>query len=491
MGGGRNAGRGIVWLRRDLRLQDNHAIWAAATQKSELALAFVLDPVLLQGPRVGAPLVQAFFSGLQSLREDLRRRNSDLALLQGDAADELTGLARRIDADTIYYNLDYEPEAILRDQRVERELHRAGLRTQAFCDHVYFAADEVLRDDGSPYRVFTPYKRRWLDRRAIDRRQPFPSAEQLEGRLVDPQTIGVTRDAPQPEDWKHRSSAAYPSAGEALALRLLDRFLKERIGRYREQRDIPSVNGTSQLSPQLRAGTIGIRTCVERASSLIARGDSTADLSVMAWISELIWRDFYQMVLATWPHVTTGPFVAAAEAIAWRSSQTDFEAWCEGRTGIPIVDAGMRQLNATGWMHNRLRMIVASFLSKHLLTDWRWGERYFERHLADADVAQNNGGWQWSASTGTDAAPFFRIFNPVVQSRRFDPDGEFIRAWIPELAKVPSEYVHAPWQMPPLIAQAANCRIGVEYPAPVVSPEAGRERALAAFAPLMKRRDKA
>ena len=469
-------GRSIVWLRRDLRLDDNHAIWAAASQSRDVALAFVLDPVLLRSSRVGAPLVQVFFDALRALREDLRGLGSDLALLEGNFAGELIRFARRIGADAVYYNLDYEPQAIRRDRIVERELRAAGLAARALLDHVYFAADEVSQSDGSPYRVFTPYKRRWLERRATDGREPFRSKEALRSRLVDAATIGPAAEVPRPEHWGHRSSGAFPAAGEALALQILDRFLQEPILRYREQRDVPSIAGTSQLSPQLRAGTIGVRTCLERAFSLIGRVDASADWSIMTWISELIWRDFYQMVLATWPHVAAGPFRPAADALPWRTSETDFQAWCEGRTGIPIVDAGMRQLNATGWMHNRLRMIVASFLSKHLLIDWRLGEAYFERRLADADLAQNNGGWQWSAGTGTDAAPFFRIFNPVVQSRRFDPEGAFIRRWIPELEKVPRAHIHAPWEMPP------PTRL---YPAPVVHLETARKRALAAFAPFL------
>lgn len=477
-------GRSLVWLRRDLRLDDSHAIWAAASQSRDVALAFVLDPALLRDPRTGAPLVQTFFNALLALRVDLRRLGSDLALLEGDSAGELLRFAQRIGAGAVYYNLDYEPKALDRDARVERELRRAGLAVRAHCDHVYFGADEVLQNDRSPYRVFTPYKRRWLQRRESDCRQPFASKELLRARLVDGSTIGATRDVPRPEDWGHRASAAFPDAGEATALKLLDRFLGERILRYREQRDVPSIAGTSRLSPQLRAGTIGIRTCIERAFALIGEVDAAADRSILTWISELIWRDFYQMVLRTWPRVADGPFRPTAAEIPWRSSETDFEAWCQGRTGVPIVDAGMRQLNATGWMHNRLRMITASFLTKHLLIDWRFGERYFERRLADADLAQNNGGWQWSAGTGTDAAPFFRIFNPVVQSRRFDPGADFIRAWIPELASVPSEYVHAPWEMPRLVAGSAKDP-APGYPAPVVQLESGRRRALAAFTPFL------
>jgi deoxyribodipyrimidine photo-lyase len=269
---------------------------------------------------------------------------------------------------------------------------------------------------------------------------------------------------------------------------LLDRFLQPGTGidRYRERRDIPSVAGTSKLSPQLRAGTIGIRTCVESAFALALKRDAPSP-GIETWISELIWRDFYHMVLKTWPRVAEGPFVEDARHIVWRESSSDFDAWASGSTGYPIVDAGMRQLNRYGWMHNRLRMIAASFLAKDLLIYWRKGERYFEQHLADADVAANNGGWQWSASTGTDAAPYFRIFNPVLQSEKFDPSGVFIRALVPELRGVPNQYVHAPWEMPPFVARQAGCEIGIHYPAPIVDHAAARARALQAFSVLRKR----
>jgi deoxyribodipyrimidine photo-lyase len=233
----------------------------------------------------------------------------------------------------------------------------------------------------------------------------------------------------------------------------------------------------------LRAGAIGIRTCVETAFERRAAADSPASASVDTWIGELIWRDFYQVILKRFPAVATGPFLASGQTIRWRDDPQGFEAWTRGATGYPIVDAGMRQLNETGWMHNRLRMIVASFLSKHLLIDWRRGERYFERRLIDADLAQNNGGWQWAASTGTDAVPYFRIFNPTLQGRRFDPNGAFIRRMVPELAKVPDAFVHEPSMMPPLLQREVGVTIGESYPTPIVDHRSARLRALEAYAP--------
>lgn len=468
----------IVWLRRDLRVRDNAALAAAVRAKARVCVAFVLDPVLLRGERVGAPIVQAFFDALGALRSELRECGSDLALLEGECAEELAALAKRIDASELHYNEDYEPSALERDARVARELSERGIMVTSHLDHVYFGAEEVLTDAGTPYKVFTPYKRRWLDQMHLAPRAPIASARGLDDALLARSAIGTTRDVPAPEDYGHRSSRAYPACSSAAAYDLLERFLDGGAGeRYAHDRDVPALDGTSRLSVQLRAGTIGIRTCVAAA---VKHGFDV-------WLSELIWRDFYQMILRQFPHVASGPFDERGKRVRWRDDDAAFDAWCGGRTGYPIVDAAMRQLNTTGWMHNRLRMIVASFLTKDLLVTWQRGERYFEQHLADADLAQNNGGWQWASSTGTDAAPYFRVFNPELQSKKFDPDGAFIRAMIPELARVPDSYVHAPWTMPPLLQEECRCRIGVEYPEPIVDHSAARTRALAAYTAMGER----
>lgn len=467
----------IVWLRRDLRLFDNVAIFEAARCSDSVCLAFVLSPPMLRSDRMGAPLVQGFFDALGALRTALRERGSDLALLEGDFSDELLRLSARTGAEAVFYNVDYEPHAVARDEAVSRALRTSGLLVYEMTDHVYFGAREIEREDGSPYRVFAPFKRRWLDRRALSPRLPLPSERAVSHALSKRAHIGQTRDLPKPEDFGHTSSSRYPRVNEAEAQRLLKHFLRRGGGIefYASQRDIPAVAGTSHLSPQLRAGTIGIRTCFEHAFSLLEERKELR-ASIERWISELIWREFYQMVLARFPHVVEGSFLAAGDAIPWRDSVRDFEAWCAGRTGYPIVDAAMRQLNTYGWMHNRLRMISASFLTKDLLIDWRKGERYFERRLADADVAQNNGGWQWAASTGTDAVPYFRIFNPVVQSRKFDPQARFIRSMLPELIDVPDRYVHAPWEMP---GESG-------YLSPIVDHAESRLRALKAYSRLAR-----
>uniref|UniRef100_E6PGE7 Putative Deoxyribodipyrimidine photo-lyase PhrB n=1 Tax=mine drainage metagenome TaxID=410659 RepID=E6PGE7_9ZZZZ len=470
-------------------MRDNVALAEAAEASDEVALAFVLDPVLLRSERMGAPLVQAYFSALASLRAELRSRGSELALLEGDFAEQLTAFAGRIGAGALYYNDDYEPEAIERDARVRTALEAAGVAVHSSLDHVYFGADEVRTEGGAPYRIFTPYKRRWLDQHALAPRMPVRSNRASAEKLIARAEIGATRDFPEPEEYGHRSSAAYPTCSEAGAGACLERFLAEggASDAYSLQRDLPALDGTSRLSPDLRAGTIGIRTCVARARSAMEGASAKRRASLDVWLSELIWRDFYQQILRNFPHVANAPFLPATAAIPWREDELAFRAWCEARTGYPIVDAAMQQLNTTGWMHNRLRMIVASFLSKDLLLNWQWGERYFERQLADADLAQNNGGWQWAASTGTDAAPYFRIFNPVLQGQRFDPEGAFVRAMLPALRGVPTKYVHAPWQMPPLVQRESGCIIGEDYPAPIVDRTETKTRVLAAFSAALGR----
>ena len=468
----------LVWLRRDLRLDDHVALFRAAQASERVVCAFVLDPPLLRGPRVGAPIVQFFFDSVRVLRERLRAAGSDLALLEGDFAGELLALARRLDASAVFYNADYDPNAIARDEHVARQLRGAGIDVHASIDHVYFAADEVVQDGGKPYAVYTPYRRRWNARFAAEPHPPVRSEAAARDKLLAREAIGATRDVPRPEDYGHASSDAYPRAGLLEAQRLLKAFLSDDAARYADARNIPALDGTSRLSPHLRAGTIGIRTIVHAAANLRERAAKDAASNVDAWIGELVWRDFYHQLLAHHPRIAHEPFVEAAQTIPYLHDPAAYTAWCEGRTGYPIVDAAITQLNTTGWMHNRLRMIVASFLTKHLLMDYHEGERYFEQHLADADLAANNGGWQWSASTGTDAAPYFRVFNPTLQGKTFDPDGAFVRAMLPALANVPAKYVHEPWRMPPLLQAELRCIVGREYPAPIVDHAFARQRAI-------------
>ncbi len=475
----------IVWLRRDLRLADNVALARAAQSSERVVCAFVLDPELLRGPTIGAPIVSFFFDSLTELRSALRAYGSDLALLEGDFAAELQQLASRVNATALYYNLDYEPSARERDARVSRAFEGAGAFVEACLDHVYFGADETRKSDDAPYTVFTPFKRRWLERQREDERRPFESLAAVARKGAKRADIGETQDVPEPNAYGHERSAHFPAGGESKARAILEAFVRGPIESYADARNFPAVAGTAHISPHLRAGTIGIRTCVSAALEARRGKRGAAATGCETWLGELIWRDFYQQILANFPRVATGPFDERAEALKYRESESDWQAWCRGLTGYPIVDAAMRQLNTYGWMHNRLRMIVASFLTKDLLLDYRLGERYFEQHLADGDKAANNGGWQWSASTGTDAAPYFRVFNPILQSQKFDPDGTFIKAHVPELAKLGGAALHAPWTLSPLEAAACAFRLGVDYPAPIVDHAEARVRALATYAPVL------
>lgn len=463
---------GIVWLRRDLRLDDHAALAAAAQRCERVTCAFVLDPVLLRGERMGAPIVQFFFDALTALRAQLRGLGSELALLEGDMAAELVRFVRERGAQAVFYGEDTDPAMRERDAHVTRALEGAGCRVTACNDIVYAAAGDVRGDSGRFYTVYTPYRRKWTAIAEARPQPPIPSLRLAEGRFSRAAQVGATRAVPRAEDYGHASSALYPRGGSADAHALLDAFTRAPIAAYAADRNAPALEGTSRLSPHLRAGTIGIRTCVAAARA------AGAD----AWLGELVWRDFYHQLLVHAPRVASEPFVAAAKTIAFRDDEAGWKAWTSGATGYPIVDAAMAQLNTTGWMHNRLRMIVASFLTKHLLIDYRHGERYFEQRLADADLAANNGGWQWSASTGTDAAPYFRIFNPTLQGKTYDPGGTFVRRMLPVLAQVPERYIHEPWTMPPLIAAEAGCVIGRDYPGPFVDHAQARERALTIYA---------
>ncbi len=478
---------GVVWLRRDLRLDDHVALFEAAQRCERITCAFVLDPELLRGPRVGAPIVQFFFDSLAVLREQLRALGSELALREGDFATELRAVAAHAGATAVFYNEDEDPAMRERDARVTRDLAAAGIAAHASLDYVYAGAHDVLQESGKFYTVYTPYRRRWNALAEAAPRLPVASLRAARERLAPAAAIDATRAVPRPEDYGHASSPHFPRGGSDEAHALLERFIAHHAAAYADDRNLPAIEGTSRLSPHLRAGTIGIRTCVAAAFAVRANAKHTSGIDT--WIGELTWRDFYQQLLVHAPRVATEPFIAKAKRIAFREDERAWQAWCDGATGYPIVDAAMIQLNTTGWMHNRLRMIVASFLTKHLLIDYRAGERYFEQRLADADLGANNGGWQWSASTGTDAAPYFRVFNPTLQGQKFDPDGAFVRRMIPALANVPTKYIHDPWQMPPIIAADAGCIIGRDYPEPIVDHAFARTRALEVYGSALGRHE--
>lgn len=411
------------------------------------------------------------YAGLRQLDSDLRRRGSRLIVRQGEPAEALAQLRAETDARWIVAERDYTPYAVRRDASVAFQL---PLRlTPGLTVH---PPDQVVRKDGRPFTVFTAFRRAWKS-------LPLPGPGDLipaPGQLDTPEDIASlpVPDAPEPEP-------NFP-AGESEAIRRLEAFCARepgRLGRYAQHRDLPGIDGTSRLSPYLRFGMISARRAAVAALRAADAATSAEERNgAESWLSQLIWREFFVAILSAFPHAREQAFRPELRHVRWADDRAAFGAWCRGETGFPMVDAAMRQLAVIGWIHNRARMLAASFLVKHLLIDWRWGEAWFLKHLLDGDLAANNGGWQWVAGTGTDAAPYFRIFNPVLQGQRFDPNGDYVRRWVPELRRVPAPYIHTPWRLPETEQRRLGVRIGRDYPAPVLDLTASRQRALAAYA---------
>jgi deoxyribodipyrimidine photo-lyase len=456
----------LVWFRRDLRADDNAALYHALKRSRRVFCAFCFDTAILDAlPSRSDRRVEFIAIALDELGAALAQHGAALLVVHGDASEAIPRLAAELGVGAVFTNHDYEPYAKQRDAAVERALQHPGIAFHTFKDQVIFEKDEVMTGAGTPFTVFTPYKNAWLKKL-----NDFYLSNYRVERYAQALAAPPFRRRATLEDIGFRPTnlrALGLPLGASGAQRLLDEFMR-RIDAYGERRDFPALKGPSYLSVHLRFGTVSVRRLAARAHALASEG-------AQAWLSELVWRDFYQSVLHHFPHVVGGAFRREYDALEFDNDETKWEAWKAGRTGYPLVDAAMRQINQTGYMHNRLRMVTASFLVKDLHVDWRWGERYFADHLNDFDLAANNGGWQWAASTGCDAQPYFRIFNPVTQSEKFDPEGKFIRRYVPELARVPAKFVHAPWTLPPLEQEAAGCLIGRDYPAPIVDHDVARK----------------
>ena len=471
--------RGIVWFRRDLRLADQPALTVACEECDEVIPLFVFDEPLLQSQEFGSACVNFMLGCLDELQASLAALGLPLQWRRGSQVDEVFRAALEWEADAVYWNRDCEPRALVRDRAIQERLAQEGIAAKTFKDHVVFEAEEVCGATGEPMQRYSAYRARWWAKwHAVK-----PTVHAVPHLSVTARKAVRLSSSPLPtaKELGYENLVPWIAPGERRAREQLRWFVDGPIHRYANGRNRPAIDGSAKLSPHLRFGTLSPKEVVHTAIHSLSHKGPVSRTDVLTWIDELIWREFFHQVLAAFPHVINGPFRRVAVPPSRDHGQERdalFLAWCSGRTGYPIVDAGMRQLNQTGWMHNRVRMIVASFLIKDLRIDWQSGEQYFMRHLLDADVAANNGNWQWCASTGTDSMPGYRIFNPALQSRKFDPEGAYIRCYVPELTHVSAKKIHEPHLMTAEEQTLAGCRIGTDYPAPVVDHQLARQEYL-------------
>ncbi|HEX2836815.1 MAG TPA: deoxyribodipyrimidine photo-lyase [Phycisphaerales bacterium] len=474
--------RSLVWFRSDLRTVDNTALYRACklsggdSKGAGVIGLFVVSPAEWKAHAYAPAKVDLILRTLRELSRSLAAINIPLlvriARSARDVPQTVLNVARTNSCDALWFNKEYEVNETARDAAVTRACTREGLKAFACTDQSLIEPGEIRTGEGRPYTVFTPFKKACVKHLSQDATVPLPAPRQLAAMPVLPDEVPTSVPG-----WLSTVPADRWPAGEATAHSRLDSFVNTLAAAYKQNRDFPSLAATSELSPHLTVGSISPRQCV--AAALAANNGSfdAGNDGLVCWISEVLWREFYIYVMHSFPKVCKHrAFVAWTESVRWLNNDAHFEAWKEGRTGVPIVDAGMRQLVAEGWMHNRVRMITAMYLSKNLLIDWRLGEDWFMRNLVDGFLASNNGGWQWSASTGTDAAPYFRIFNPITQSERFDSDGAYIRRYVPELAALGGDVIHDPSRLPPI------ARAKVDYPDMLVDLSTSRQRAIDAFA---------
>lgn len=463
----------IVWFRHDLRLADNPALHAAVQGGGEVVPLFVLDDSAPGQWRAGGAARWWLHGALAALQGDLAGLGLRLHLRRGDAGEEVARLVRETGATAVFWNRRYEPWAIAQDKAVKSALDRQGVVARSCNGTLGREPWEVVRKTGEPYKVFTPFWRAWNELGPLSKPLPAPAAL---GPVVrpDPAALAALELLPTKPDWSGGLREAW-QPGEAAAADALHGFVDERIADYPTQRDFPDRPGVSRLSPRLRHGELSPRQIWHAA---MRHGGAGAE----GFVRQLVWREFAYHLLYHFPELPDAPLRTEFKDFPWTDEPRLLAAWQRGRTGYPIVDAGMRELWHTGYMHNRVRMLVASFLTKDLLVPWQRGAAWFWDTLCDADLANNTLGWQWVAGCGPDAAPYFRIFNPVTQGHKFDPDGTYVRRWVPELGKLPGAHIHAPSALPADTLQAAGVRLGVTYPEPIIDHGTARERALAAYA---------
>ena len=478
----KNRDSALVWFRRDLRVDDQAALFHACRLAKRVYCVFVFDEAILKKLPRADRRVEFILGSVENLDAELRQLApaAGLIVLHADAAEAIPRLAQDLQVQAVFANHDDEPAALKRDAQVQEALSRAGIDWCSSKDHVVFERSEVLTGSGTPYTVFTPYKNAWLKKVDPFYLKAYPTRQHASSLASRPPQYAHQPSLSELGFERTNLSVLGIQPGAAAGEALFQDFL-QRIDHYEDRRNFPAIKGPSYLSVHLRFGTVSIRRLAHEAWTRMQQGSQGATV----WLSELIWRDFYHQILHHHPHVVERSFKPDYDRIQWAAgpeAEALFAAWCEGRTGYPLIDAAMAQINQTGYMHNRLRMVVASFLVKDLGIDWRWGERYFARHLNDFDLAANNGGWQWAASTGCDAQPYFRIFNPMNQSEKFDPSGQFIRRYVKSLAALPDKALHAPWSARPIERLDAGIELGRDYPRPVVEHDVARQATLARYA---------
>ncbi|MFM2344801.1 MAG: hypothetical protein RLZZ210_1413 [Pseudomonadota bacterium] len=479
---------GLVWLRRDLRLNDNAALYHALHNCKKVVCVFIFDSNILSKLDKEDRRLTFIYESIQDIKNSLNEITTEidkkLLILHGNPTEIIPQIAHDLAIDAVFTNHDYEQYAINRDNQIQQNLSQHNISFYSYKDQVISEKLEVLSKTNSVYTVFTPYKKAWLQNFANYNLPNYVVDKQLlqdklNDELLDMHNINSNL-VHSLEQIGFVPQNLLIKAGENHAQNYFNEFL-DRINNYHNLRDFPSVKGVSYLSTHLRFGTISIRQLVHHAYNLCIHGNEGAT----TWLSELIWREFFMQILSNFSYIEQGKsFNTKYDNLVWRSdekAQQDFGLWCKGETGYPIVDAAMRQLNHSGYMHNRLRMVSASFLIKNMGIDWRWGEAYFAKQLLDFDFSANNGGWQWCASTGCDAQPYFRIFNPMTQSEKFDAQAKFIKKYIPELENLPVKYIHAPWEAPADVLEQADIKLGKDYPFPIVDYKISREQTLARY----------
>lgn len=471
----------IVWFRQDLRLGDNPALRNAVESKRPLVLLYVLDDETPGRWKLGGATRWWLQRSLEALFKSITQRGSTLTLRRGDSESVLLRLVEEIGAGAVFWNRCYEPYAIKRDTALKEKLASAGVEATSSNGALLFEPWTVKTSAGEPFKVFTPFWRACL---RMQTRAPLPAPRGLNG-FADPLVSDELSSwglLPAKPNWATTFESEW-TPGEAGGIKALDRFIAERLRDYSEQRDQLGAAGTSRLSPHLRFGEISphqVRAAVDAA----AHHEPALQRGADKFLAEIGWREFSANLLFHWPELPEKNWRSEFDRFAWRDDDEAFGAWTRGMTGYPVVDAAMRELWATGYMHNRARMIAASFLIKHLMIDWRRGEDWFWDTLCDADLANNAASWQWVAGCGADASPYFRIFNPVTQGERYDSNGAYVRHWIPELARLPNDVLHKPWAADAGVLADADVELGATYPAPIVDHAAARKRALDAFASL-------